>query len=121
MLGAGRLEPGAGLATIHLGTPPTIHGVFSVSPAEILTIALIALIVFGPKRLPEISRKAGKVLRELKETAGELKAGIEAEYDGPIAALGDVRREMRSTLDAVAGGGEEDPGAASAEPPPSGE
>jgi len=75
--------------------------VFSVSPAEVLTIALVALIVFGPKRLPEISRKAGKVLRELKETAGELKAGLEAEYDDSAGALGDVRREMRSTLDAV--------------------
>jgi Tat protein translocase TatB subunit len=77
--------------------------VFSVSPAEILTIALVALVVFGPKRLPEISRKAGKVLREIKETAGELKQGLEAEYDDPIGALGDVRREMRSTLDAVGG------------------
>lgn len=76
---------------------------FGVSPAEILTIALVALIVFGPKRLPEISRKAGRVLRELKETAGELKAGLEAEYDDPIASLGDVRREMRSTLDAIGG------------------
>jgi Tat protein translocase TatB subunit len=78
-------------------------GVFSVSPAEVLTIALVALIVFGPKRLPEISRKAGKVLRELKDTAGELKAGLEAEYDDSLAELGEVRREMRSTLDAVGG------------------
>jgi len=88
----------------------TIPAVFSVSPAEILTIALVALIVFGPKRLPEISRQAGKVLRELKQTAGELKAGLEAEYDDSVGgldeikgALGDVRREMRSTLDAVGG------------------
>jgi len=77
--------------------------VFSVSPAELLTIALVALIVFGPKRLPEISRKAGKVLRELKETAGELKAGLEAEYDDSTGSLDEVRREMRSTLDAVSG------------------
>jgi sec-independent protein translocase protein TatB len=77
--------------------------VFSVSPAELLTIALVALIVFGPKRLPEISRKAGKVLRDLKETASELKAGLEAESGGTISALGDVRREMKSTLDALTG------------------
>ncbi|OFW66726.1 MAG: hypothetical protein A2Z12_08945 [Actinobacteria bacterium RBG_16_68_21] len=76
---------------------------FSVSPAELLTIALVALIVFGPKRLPEISRKAGKVLRELKETAGELKAGLEAELDASTGSLDEVRREMRSTLDAVGG------------------
>ena len=40
---------------------------FSVSPAEILTIAVVALLVFGPRRLPEIARKAGKVLRDLRD------------------------------------------------------
>lgn len=72
-------------------------GVFSVSPAEILTIALVALIVFGPGRLPELSRKAGKVLREVRDSAQELRAGIEREAGGSLD-LADVRREMHATL-----------------------
>ena len=70
---------------------------FSVSPAEILTIAAIALIVFGPARLPEISRKAGSVIRDIRDTASELRRSIESEVDGD-ASLGEVRRSMRSTL-----------------------
>lgn len=74
---------------------------FSVSPAEILTIAAIALIVFGPKRLPEISRKAGSMIRDLRDTASELRRGIEAEYADAADSLTEVRRMMESTLDAV--------------------
>jgi len=73
--------------------------VFSVSPAEILTIAAVALIVFGPKRLPEISRKAGSVIRDLRDTASELRRGIEAEYADAADSLTEVRRMMEATID----------------------
>lgn len=78
---------------------PTIGGVISVSAAEIATIALIAFIVFGPKRLPAMARKAGRLLRDLKATASELKAGLEAEYGDTGDALDDVRRALGPTLD----------------------
>ena len=35
---------------------------------EIILLALIALIVFGPKRLPEMGRGLGKGMREFKES-----------------------------------------------------
>ncbi len=73
---------------------------FSVSPAEILTIAVVALLVFGPKRLPEIARKAGKVLRELRNVANELKSGIEDEYQETLEPFKDIRDTMK---DAIAG------------------
>jgi TatA/E family protein of Tat protein translocase len=72
--------------------------VFSVSPAEVITIAAVALIVFGPKRLPEISRKAGSILREIRDTAADLRKGIENEYDGAVESFGEVRRAMGPTL-----------------------
>ena len=37
---------------------------------EMLLIAMIVLIVFGPRRLPEISRSMGKALREFKQQSG---------------------------------------------------
>lgn len=70
---------------------------FGVSPAEILTIAVVALVVFGPKRLPEMSRKAGKVLREIKDSAEELRRGIEAEAEAGDG-LGEARRSQAPTL-----------------------
>lgn len=68
---------------------------FSVSPAEILTIAVVALLVFGPKRLPEIAKKAGKVVGDLKRAAEGLRAEFEAELEEP--PLDEARRRMRST------------------------
>ena len=38
----------------------------NIGPLEIVVILIIALIVFGPKRLPELGRSMGKGLREFK-------------------------------------------------------
>lgn len=38
-----------------------------VGPAEILVILVVALLVFGPKRLPEVGRQVGRGLRELRK------------------------------------------------------
>lgn len=83
---------------------------FSVSPAEVLTIVVVALIVFGPKRLPEISRKAGSVLREIRETAADLRRGIEREYEGTVESLGEVRRTMGPTIGPPSSPSDERPG-----------
>ena len=71
---------------------------FSISPAELVTIALVALVVFGPKRLPEISRKAGRIFREFRDMAQEFRDGIEAET-GVESDLGALRRELGTTLE----------------------
>jgi Sec-independent protein translocase protein TatA len=73
--------------------------VFSVSPAEVVTITIVALLVFGPQRLPEIARKLGRIGREVSKAAQELKAGIEREYDEVTQPLDDVRRQFGSTID----------------------
>ena len=64
-----------------------------------LTIALIALLVFGPERLPEISRKIGKIGRDVMAAANELKSGLERELDESKDTLDEVRRTLGSTLD----------------------
>ena len=71
---------------------------FSVSSAELLTIAVVALLVFGPRRLPEIARKAGKMLRDARDAAGELKAGIESEYGETLQPLREARDDVRDVL-----------------------
>jgi len=38
----------------------------NIGPLEILVVLIIALVVFGPKRLPELGRSLGKGLREFK-------------------------------------------------------
>lgn len=46
---------------------------------EIILIFVIALIVFGPKKLPEIGRTIGRGLAEFKRASNELKSAWEEE------------------------------------------
>ena len=39
---------------------------FNISPLEIMVLGVIALIVFGPQRLPEMARSVGKGMREFR-------------------------------------------------------
>lgn len=51
----------------------------SLGLPEMLMIFAVALIVFGPKKLPEIGRTLGKALGEFKKATDELKNTIERE------------------------------------------
>ena len=42
-------------------------------------IFVLALLIFGPKKLPEIARQVGKALNEFKRASNEFKAQIESE------------------------------------------
>ena len=46
---------------------------------EMIFIFLLALIIFGPKKLPEIGRQIGKALGEFKRASNEFKWQLEAE------------------------------------------
>jgi sec-independent protein translocase protein TatA len=42
----------------------------NIGPLEIVIVLIIALVVFGPKRLPELGRSMGKGIREFRGTVG---------------------------------------------------
>ena len=46
----------------------------SLGIPELILIFIVALLVFGPKRLPEIGRTLGKALGEFKKATDELKS-----------------------------------------------
>jgi len=47
----------------------------------ILISVIIALIVFGPKKLPEIGKAAGQTLREFKKSTKELTSDVVEDFD----------------------------------------
>jgi Sec-independent protein translocase protein TatA len=47
--------------------------------SETIFLFFLALLIFGPKRLPEIARQVGKVMNDLRRASYEFKAQIEAE------------------------------------------
>ena len=51
----------------------------SLGLPELLLIFAVALIVFGPKKLPEIGKTLGKALGEFKKATDDLKSTIERE------------------------------------------
>jgi sec-independent protein translocase protein TatA len=52
---------------------------FDIGLPELLVILVIALIVFGPQKLPELGKALGKAIREFKKTTEEVKGSFEAE------------------------------------------
>jgi len=49
----------------------------SLGPAEILVILVIALLVFGPNRLPEVGRQVGRTMREFRRFQQVMKRDID--------------------------------------------
>jgi sec-independent protein translocase protein TatA len=48
---------------------------------EILLILVLALVIFGPRRLPEMGRSIGRSMREFRRAASDLRAEIETDLD----------------------------------------
>ncbi|HLF61372.1 MAG TPA: twin-arginine translocase TatA/TatE family subunit [Acidimicrobiia bacterium] len=58
---------------------------------EIIIILFLALIVLGPKRLPEVAQKLGKWTAELRAAARDIRLGLENE----VADLKDVTEDLK--------------------------
>lgn len=69
---------------------------------ELILIFVVALLVFGPKKLPEIGRSVGKALREFKKTSDEIKGRIEEEIEA--SEIKDIRKDIQSSVDDIKSG-----------------
>ena len=51
----------------------------TIGTQELILVGLVALIVFGPRRLPQMARKFGKMMTELRKVSNDFKATWERE------------------------------------------
>ncbi|HWA65408.1 MAG TPA: sec-independent translocase [Mycobacteriales bacterium] len=59
----------------------------NVGLPEVLLLAVIGLLVFGPERLPKAAAEAGRLLRQLRQLAHNAKAELASELGPELADL----------------------------------
>jgi sec-independent protein translocase protein TatB len=65
---------------------------FGIGMPELLLILAVALVVIGPKKLPDLAKSLGKALGEFKRATNDLKQSIEKD-----TGLDEVRQNLRET------------------------
>ncbi len=53
----------------------------TIGTQELILIGIVALIVFGPRKLPTMARKAGQMMRELRSVSSDFRATWEKEVN----------------------------------------
>ena len=59
---------------------------FGIGPMELMAILVVALLVFGPKRIPELARTMGRGLAEFRRASNDLRQSL---------ALDELERDLR--------------------------
>ena len=75
----------------------------SIGMPELVLIFIVALLVFGPKKLPEIGKSIGKGLAEFKRASDDLKRTIEQEIEQGKQEVASVREHVTGVVAASAG------------------
>ena len=56
----------------------------NLTPNEVLLVALVALLVLGPKRLPDVMRRAGQMLSGMRRWTTDIRQEIDAAISPPV-------------------------------------
>lgn len=68
-------------------------GFLNLGWPEILIILVVALLIFGPKRLPEIGSSIGKTLRKLRSSQEEAQEKIREELE-----IDEIEKDIRDSV-----------------------
>lgn len=59
---------------------------FNIGFPELIVILAVALIVFGPRKLPEVGRSIGRAMGEFRRASHDLKTSLEEDIDSEKGA-----------------------------------
>jgi len=68
---------------------------------ELILIFIIALLVFGPKKLPELGKSLGKGLKEFKKASEELKSNWDEHLKDVEKSVDDVKKDVEKHVSDV--------------------
>ena len=64
----------------------------NIGPAELLVVLIVALVVFGPRRLPDVGRQIGRALREFRNATADIRS--ELGIDEIRSDVGEIKSHM---------------------------
>lgn len=67
----------------------------NIGPLEVLLVLIIALVVFGPKRLPELGRSLGRGIREFR---GSISGDDDDDDEGKGSSQGEIEAGEREPV-----------------------
>ena len=72
--------------------------IFGIGVLEVMAVMLLMAIVFGPHRLPEIAKQAGRAVRELREYARDFRDEYLTDFEEVREEYLEVRYELEQVL-----------------------
>ena len=82
-----------------------LHEVFNLQGGELIIIALLALVVLGPEKLPEVARWVGRMYAQIRQLGDGFNREFQSAVKEPLNDLRDAVSEpvndMKASLDEV--------------------
>jgi sec-independent protein translocase protein TatB len=77
---------------------------FGIGMPELILIAALALIVLGPKKLPDLAKSMGRAVREFRKATSELKETlqVDSEFSEVKNAFNDFQSDVNKTIQSEA-------------------
>ena len=82
---------------------------FGIQTSELIVIALIAILLFGPEKVPEFFHRAGQMMSKLQRSADDLWTSLQIEMNQATKPLEDLGEELKSIGTSMTGSPETKP------------
>jgi sec-independent protein translocase protein TatB len=92
--------------------------VFDIGMPEFMVIAVVALVVLGPERLPELMGRIGRTYRQLRQMSDEVTGEFRRQWEEGMREVEDVTSTVNSALQGATAGAPTPPPPPLAQPPP---